>query len=120
MRRVSLSDLSADPAVDLRTTATPAPSTPPPQLRKSGSSEVRTSAVRWDQFERKETRLRADQVEALTVLARRLNKQRSGPGPRITENTLIRVAVDMLLECRDELAGEDEAALRAGVARTQS
>ncbi|WP_246584473.1 hypothetical protein [Thermus brevis] len=49
-------------------------------------------------YVRKECRLRPDQLDALTVLARRLNRERKGKGERITENTLIRWAVDMLLE----------------------
>jgi hypothetical protein len=47
---------------------------------------------------RKECRLRPDQLDALTALARRLNRERKGKGERITENTLIRWAVDLLLE----------------------
>ena len=49
-------------------------------------------------YVRKECRLRPDQLDALTALARRLNRERKGRGERITENTLIRWAVDMLLE----------------------
>jgi len=49
-------------------------------------------------YVRKECRLRPDQLDALTALARRLNRERKGKGERITENTLIRWAVDMLLE----------------------
>ncbi|RTI15769.1 ATPase [Thermus scotoductus] len=49
-------------------------------------------------YVRKECRLRPDQLDALTALARRLNRERRGKGERITENTLIRWAVDMLLE----------------------
>ncbi len=49
-------------------------------------------------YARKECRLRPDQLDALTALARRLNRERKGKGERITENTLIRWAVDMLLE----------------------
>jgi hypothetical protein len=57
---------------------------------------------------RKEARLREDQIEALASLARRLNKQRRGRGERITENTLIRVAVDLLLEKQGDLRGVSE------------
>jgi pyruvate/2-oxoglutarate dehydrogenase complex dihydrolipoamide acyltransferase (E2) component len=48
-------------------------------------------------YVRKECRLRPDQLDALTALARKLNRERKGKGERITENTLIRWAVDMLL-----------------------
>ena len=43
---------------------------------------------------RKEARLTAEQFQPLTELARRLNRRKpKGVGERITENTLIRVAV---------------------------
>lgn len=64
------------------------------------------------QLERKETRIRADQWEGLTAAARRLNKQRNRAGERITENTLIRVAADLLLSRADELSGVTEDDLR--------
>jgi len=64
------------------------------------------------QLERKDTRLRADQLDALSRLARRLQRT-GGRTERITENTLIRVAVDMLLAAGDTLAGRDEEELRA-------
>lgn len=60
---------------------------------------------------RKETRLREDQLEQLTVLTRKLNRQRRG-GERITENTLIRVAIDLLLLQSQELKGSTESELR--------
>ncbi|MEU2201703.1 hypothetical protein [Isoptericola sp. NPDC019482] len=67
-------------------------------------------------LERKEARIRGDQAEELTVLRRRLNKARSTRGgERITENTLIRVAIDLLLERSGELGGDDEDQLRASV-----
>lgn len=59
---------------------------------------------------RKETRLREDQLEKLTLLTRKLNRQRRG-GERITENTLIRVAIDLLLFQSEELSGATEAEL---------
>jgi hypothetical protein len=59
---------------------------------------------------RKETRLREDQLEKLTLLTRKLNRQRRG-GERITENTLIRVAIDLLLSKSGELSGATEAEL---------
>ncbi|BDG27789.1 hypothetical protein TthSNM66_24250 (plasmid) [Thermus thermophilus] len=49
-------------------------------------------------YVRKECRLRPDQLDALTALARRLNRERRGKGERITENTLIRLAVDNLMK----------------------
>jgi hypothetical protein len=66
----------------------------------------------FSDFQRKETRLRSDQQDALTEHARRLNRTKGVGGRRITDNTLIRVAVDLLLSKADKLAGSDEAALR--------
>lgn len=62
-------------------------------------------------FERKEARLRVDQYAKLTEEARRLNRAKGTGGERITENTLIRVAIDLLLERADKLSGATEAEL---------
>jgi len=67
------------------------------------------------QLARKEVCLREDQIEALSSLARRLNKLRRGRGERITENTLIRTAVDLLLTRQEALQGSDEEELSASV-----
>jgi hypothetical protein len=61
---------------------------------------------------RKETRLTELQIERLTVITRKLNRQRQGRGERITENTLIRVAIDLLLSQAEELSGTTETELR--------
>jgi hypothetical protein len=68
-------------------------------------------------FVRKDTRLREDQLESLTANARRLNRKRHTAGPRVTENTLIRVAVDLLLDRIERASGDDEAALLKSVQR---
>ena len=61
---------------------------------------------------RKEVRFRDDQLGALHAVTRRLSKARRGAkGDRITENTLVRVAVDLLLLHGDDLSGHDEATL---------
>ena len=74
--------------------------------------ESASEGVRFTDFERKETRLRSDQQNALTEHARRLNRAKGVGGQRITDNTLIRVAVDLLLSRADKLAGRDETELR--------
>ncbi|WP_150255227.1 hypothetical protein [Nocardiopsis deserti] len=54
-----------------------------------------------------------DQWNDLTPLARDLHAAKEDPeAPRITENTLIRVAVDVLLEHAHLLAGETEDDIR--------
>lgn len=71
--------------------------------------------VPYDQLERKETRLRPDQYNRLSGISRTLNRARDGKGERITENTLIRVAIDLLLQRETELAGATETELRQSV-----
>jgi len=66
-------------------------------------------------FARKETRVRDDQYTALTAHARRLTRTRPAGTERITENTLIRVAIDLLLRESDRIAGGSEAEIRKSV-----
>ena len=68
---------------------------------------------KFRRLQRKETLIRYDQLEHLTTLQRGLNrKRRQGEGERITENTLIRVAIDLLISRESALAGSDEDELR--------
>jgi hypothetical protein len=71
--------------------------------------------VRYDELERKEARLRIDQYGRLSELSRSLNRRRAGRGERITENTLIRVAIDLLLSREHDLNGDTEIELRKSV-----
>jgi len=64
---------------------------------------------------RKEARFRQDQLNDLTTLTRQLNRRRASTGERITDNTLIRVAVDMMLKVADSLDGVTEADLLQAV-----
>lgn len=91
------------------------PSVKPPRRgpRTAGLTESQTP--KWQRLERKELRLRADQLDELARLRRALNRQRRGEGERITENTLIRVAVDVLLSQADRLHGVTEDELRKSV-----
>lgn len=83
--------------------ATPAPGVPP-------------RVPKYLALERKEARLRGDQVDSLASLARRVNRQKpSRGGERITENTLIRVAVDWLLSQEDYVGGSTEEEIRRGL-----
>lgn len=88
---------------------------PPATPRRSAVSQGRAepgAGPRYLQMERKEARLRLDQADALSQLTRRLNRARRGTGERITDNTLLRVAVDLLLARSDQLAGLTEDELR--------
>ena len=67
---------------------------------------------KYQTLDRKETRLRADQIEALNTTTKSLNRKRRGKGERLTDNTLIRVAVDLLLSRSDDLDGVTEEELR--------
>lgn len=78
------------------------------------SSPARTVGG-YRSYERKEARLRPDQYARLTEESRRLNRAKKPGGERITENTLIRIAIDLLLERSDNLAGASEGELRKSV-----
>ena len=70
-------------------------------------------------LERKEARLRGDQMDSLASLARRVNRRKpSRGGERITENTLIRVAVDWLLSQEAHVGGSTEEEIRRGLSAT--
>lgn len=67
---------------------------------------------------RKEARVREDQYVALSRLVRVLARRRTDrSGPRLTENTLIRVAIDLLLARANRLAGNTEEEIRASALR---
>ena len=68
--------------------------------------------VHYSSLVRKEARLRDDQVESLTLRARKLSRNKTTGDQRITDNTLIRVAVDLLLAREADLSGTSEAELR--------
>ena len=63
-------------------------------------------------LERKELLIWPDQITSLSILARVLNRNRDAAGERITSNTLIRVAVALLLSRSQDLAGTTEDELR--------
>ncbi|MFI5627540.1 hypothetical protein ACIA03_29055 [Nocardioides sp. NPDC051685] len=103
--------------------AEPVESKPAPKKRNAAKPASKAKAAkaapvvevdgpRYLQLTRKEARFTEEQLDALTVLTRRLNKRRGGVGERFTDNTLIRVAVDLLLSEADTLLG-------GGVATTE-
>lgn len=93
------------------------PATQPAAVSTGTAAADQSATPKYQRLTRKETRLRDDQLEALSGIARRLNKQRAGRGERITENTLIRVAVDLLVTMKDDLHGVDEDALGEALSR---
>jgi hypothetical protein len=56
--------------------------------------------------------LRDDQYDGLAALARELMRARRKKAERITENTVIRVAIDLVLAHPELLVGDTEAELR--------
>lgn len=87
-------------------------------VRKHRTPEVSqpdTDGPRYLQLVRKEARLRTDQVDALAQLRRRLSRRRANRDEVLTDNTLIRVAVDLLLAQSDRLHGDTESELRRSV-----
>ena len=103
-------------AVDPAGTVTPlrAEEITPPSSRAETVVAVPTSrpSAKWLTFERKETRQRADQIEWIEAKRKELNNCRGGVGERLTDNTLIRVALDLLMQRGGELRGTTEDELR--------
>ena len=92
----------------------------PKGVRQAGAPEPRPPAEvpglpKYLRLERKELLIWPDQITQLSILARVLNRNRRGAGERITTNTLIRVAVDMLLGQAGKLRGSTEDELRNSV-----
>lgn len=108
--RKSLSDLIQREASQPQVDTEPIPQPVSPVL--TPDPEVQEEGPRYATFIRKETRLTEEQISQLGILARRLNRKRKNREERITENTLIRVAIDLLLTRADDLEGDNEAELR--------
>src|SRR5580765_1138489 len=94
----------AKTTVSKRTPAARKAPTEKPAARHAPPSED-TAGPRWTTFEAVTARLRPDQRAELTALARQLTKAKGGVGERITDNTIVRVAVDLLLSRGGELYG---------------
>lgn len=79
-------------------------------------TEPAGSGPKYLRLVRKEARLRADQLDALAEVRRHLVQARDpGTEEPLTDNTLIRVAVDLLLAHTDQLYGSSEEEIRASV-----
>jgi len=88
-------------------------------IATTNTASPNAALPRYLQLIRKESRLRQDQADQLSREVRRINQGRQGRhgavGERITDNTLIRVAVDLLLARAGELNGTTEDTLRQSV-----
>lgn len=67
---------------------------------------------RYQTFPRSEARLRPDQLTALAELRRRVAARRTDRSERVTDNTLLRLAVDLLLQHADRIQGNTEEQMR--------
>jgi hypothetical protein len=128
MARKKLTSLLDSAAVDETTEPQQQPTTEtaPAEAPAAAAAEAPAPAAEkpaaatalFEDLVRKECRFRDDQLEDLSRSARRLQRTRLAPGPRITDNTLIRVAVDLLMSRADELQGSTEAEIRASLGLT--
>lgn len=106
--------------VMLQATVKPAPSAAPAQAEvqqvsaAAGEKDVSAASVRphYTQLVRKELRVFQDQAMDLKILTMTINNNKLGMGERITDNTLVRVAIDLLLERKADLSGTTESELR--------
>lgn len=106
--------------LEVRTPEQRSPEVQTPRARKPPQrAPARIAAVmgapglpKYRRLERKELLIWPDQITQLSIQARVLNRTRGGVGERITQNTLIRVAVALLLGRAQELAGTTEEELR--------
>lgn len=116
---------SAAPVAEAPTAADPAStsalSEPPPGSERQPEPAVVAPVQErveplYTRLERKELRVWPHQNDDLAQLTRKVNRaRRSKGGERITDNTLIRVAIDLLLAHQDQLKGDNESELRASV-----
>lgn len=72
------------------------------------TESVATKIPKYLSLERKEVRLPSEHIDELTRLVRRLNRQKTGRDERITENTLIRIAVSLLVDFGESITGNNE------------
>ena len=94
-----------------------------PELSREAQQETKSVTNRgpkYLQLKRREARIYDEQADALTVLARQINNQRKQAdgkttGERITDNTLLRVAIDLLLERKEEIRGTTEQEIAANL-----
>lgn len=110
MARRNLADLVREERSDSR--GEERESNPSGRFTVEIQTEQRVAVPKYLTLLRKEARLREDQTLALARLARQLNRQKRKRGERITENTLIRVAVDLLLSQEDQIWGATEEEIR--------
>jgi|SRR5215216_3898144 len=110
MARRNLADLVREERSDVSREG--AENNPSVRIAEEDQAEQKAGVPKYLTLLRKEARLREDQTLALARLARQLNRQKRKRGERITENTLIRVAVDLLLSQEGAIWGATEEEIR--------
>lgn len=100
----------------------PAPQPMPPAVPGPGPRDPgpgHHAVPNYLRFVRHDLRARAEQLEAVAALRRRItsDRRRAERSERITDNTLIRVAIDLLLAHGDYLAGATEEQIRESALR---
>jgi hypothetical protein len=114
----SLPAPAAPPAAEAPERAPVPAGEPAPQATPDPGSATGT-VPKYLRLVRHDLRVRAEQTEALAALRRRISADRGRKerSERITDNTLIRVAIDLLLAHGDELAGATEDQIRDSALR---
>ena len=100
---INVGDQAAPPPV------IPEPARPRVERRHRAGSE---DLPLYRKLVRIEGRFRPDQIDELNRLTRQVMANRKATGERITSNTLVRLAVDLLLAHAENLRGDTEDELR--------
>lgn len=86
-----------------------------PAITEPANPRTPETGPRYAQYVRKEARVRDDQAAALVVLRKKVAAQRTAKVEPITDNVLIRLAIDLLLANSGRLRGDTEDELRAAL-----
>ncbi|MBT1607932.1 hypothetical protein NY542_00325 [Curtobacterium flaccumfaciens pv. betae] len=106
--------LETVPVADTKAPPRPAAQSTPAQSTPAHSTPD-SDVPKWLTFEPKPTRQRRDQLDWIEAKRKELNALRGRAGERLTDNTLIRVAIDLLIVNGERLQGTTEAELRASL-----
>lgn len=89
------------------------PRTPAAQnpARKRLTESRPVGVPRYLTLVRKELRITEEQADQISRTSRSLNMARQGEGERITDNTLVRLGISLLIDRLEELHGTTEAEL---------
>lgn len=83
----------------------------------SGRSNIYEHRRREGETRRKFAQVWTDQLDDLSPIARELQDAKPANQPRITENTLLRIGADLVLELASHLEGDNEDEIRDNLLR---